>query len=144
MTNIVRYNNGRGHGMPSFFGWDPLRVFDELMSWEPFGAQTVWTALPTSLRVHDDEDGATISVDMPGVDRDDVDLTVHAGTLTITGKRGDQTYRYRVSLSDAIDPASLEAELDKGVLTIRATKRPEAKPRKIALSGGKQLGDGSK
>jgi HSP20 family molecular chaperone IbpA len=63
--------------------------------------------------------------------------------LTITGQRGDQTYRYRVSLSDAIDPETFEANLDKGVLTIRASKRPEAKPRKIALNG-KQLGDGSK
>jgi HSP20 family protein len=146
MTNIVRYDNGRRLGMPSLFAADPLRLMDELMSWEPFGGQTVWSALPTPLRVHDDDDGATITVDMPGVDSEDVDLTVHAGRLTITGKRGDQMYRYAVALSDAIDPASLEADLAKGVLTIRAHKRPEAKPRKIELktSGTKRLDDGSK
>ena len=55
------------------------------------------------------------------------------------------SHRYRVALSDAIDPNSFDAELAKGVLTIRAHKRPEAKPRKIALKGttdNKRLGDG--
>jgi HSP20 family protein len=127
MTNFVRYEMGRGLGMPSILGWDPVRVLDELIRWDPLGAQTM------PLRVNDDEDGATITVDMPGVDVEDVDLTLHAGTLTITGKRGEQTYRYRVALTDAIDPNSFEADLAKGVLTIRAHKRPEAKPRKIAL-----------
>ena len=142
MSNTVRYENGRGLGMPSLFSFDPLRVFDELIRWEPIGAQ--WSAYPTPLRVQDDDDGATITVDMPGVDVDDVDLTLHGGTLTITGKRGGQTYRYRVALSEAIDPNSLEADLAKGVLTIRAHKRPEAKPRKIALrrDDHKRLSDG--
>jgi HSP20 family protein len=142
MSNIVRYENGRG--LTNLSSWDPFRALDELMNWEPLGAQTVWSAYASPLRVHDDEDGATITVDMPGVDIDDVDLTFHAGKLMISGKRGEQTYRYAVTLSDALDPNSLEASLDKGVLTVKAAKRPEAKPRKIALkgSGKKQLGDG--
>ena len=144
MTNIVRYDNGRGLGMPRLLGWDPLRVFDELMNWEPYGAQTVWSALPTPLRVRDDDDGATITVDMPGVDPEDIDLTLQNHMLTITGKRDEQTYRYTVALADSIDPNSFEAELAKGVLTVRALKRPETKPRKIALKGSdaKRLSDG--
>jgi hypothetical protein len=41
----------------------------------------------------------------------------------------------------------IEADLDKGVLTVKAAKRPEAKPRKILLGGKrsqKQLGGGDK
>lgn len=141
MTNIVRYETGRR--MPSLFGLDPLRVFAELINWEPVGAATMWSTIPP-VRVREDDDGATITVDMPGVDTDDVELTVHAGTLTIAGKRDDETYRYRVALSDAIDPNRFEADLAKGVLTIRAHKRPEAKPRRIALKGQdtKRLSDG--
>jgi HSP20 family molecular chaperone IbpA len=144
MSNLVHFRNGRSHQMPSLLSWDPLRIFDELMRWEPHGSQTLWSAMQSPLRVHDEEDSATITVDMPGVDAEDVDLTLHAGTLTITGKRGEHTYRYAVTLSDAIDPNSLDADLAKGVLTIKAHKRPEAKPRKIALKGGetRRLGKG--
>ncbi len=44
-------------------------------------------------------------------------------------------YSYRVNLGDAYDADQIEADLDKGVLTVKAAKRPEAKPRKILLGG---------
>lgn len=133
MNTFTQYSNGRRAG--TLLAWDPLRLFDDLMSWEPTGSQTVWTAY-TPARLQTDEDGATITVDMPGVDPADVELTYADGRLAIAGKRGEQTYRYAVALGDAIDPDHIEAELDKGVLTVRAHKKPEAKPRKIQLKAG--------
>jgi HSP20 family protein len=111
-----------------------MRLFDDLMTWQPPGSEVVWSAYRTPLSVSHTDDGATISVDMPGVDPQDLELTFENGTLAITGKRGERTYRYSVALGDAIDPDSIEAKLDKGVLAIRAHKRPEAKPRKILVN----------
>ena len=132
MANMTRFSNGR-IGMPSLLGWDPMRLFDDLLSWNPRGGEVLWTASP--VRVIHGEDSVSLSVDMPGVDASDLDLTFEKGQLTISGKRDERSYRYTVALGDEYDPDSIEATLDKGVLSLTAAKRPEAKPKKIALKG---------
>ncbi len=131
MNTLTPYSNGRRAG--SLLSWDPMRLFDELMSWEPAGSQVVWSAFSSPVKVEATDDGATITADMPGVAPEDLDLTFENGTLAISGKRGEHTYRFSVALGDTIDPNAIEAELDKGVLTVHAHKKPEAKPRKIQL-----------
>jgi HSP20 family protein len=146
MNTQTPYSNGRRIG--SLLAWDPMRLFNDLMSWEPAGSEAIWAPYVSPAKLETTEDGATITVDMPGVDPADVELTFVAGKLTIAGKRGDHTYRYAVALGDpdTIDPDRIEAELDKGVLTVHAHKKPEAKPRKIQLKAGssKRLGSGDK
>ena len=133
MNTLVPYRNGRRFG--TLLNWDPMRLFDDLVTWQPPGAEVVWSAFSSPLSVTHTDDGATITVDMPGVDATDVDLTFEAGTLSIIGNRGEQTYKYAVTLGDGFDPDQIDAQLDKGVLTIQAHKRPEAKPRKILVAG---------
>jgi HSP20 family protein len=132
MNNLVPDRNGRRFG--TFLSWDPTRLFDHLMTWQPSGGEVVWSAYQSPIHLANTDDGATIAVDMPGVDPQDLELTFENGTLAIAGKRGEQIYRYNVTLGDTIDPDAIQAQLDKGVLTVRAYKRPEAKPRKIAVS----------
>lgn len=136
MSSLTPYRNGRPFG--TLAGWDPMRLFDDLMTWQPPGSAVVWSAFSSPVNVEHSDDGATITVDMPGVDPNDLDLTFEAGTLSITGKRGEQTYQYSVALGDTIDPNQIDAQLDKGVLTVHAHKRPEAKPRKILIAGAAQ------
>ncbi len=133
MGYLSTYNNGQ-LAMPSLFGWDAARLIDDLFA--PFQGEVLWSA--ASIHVTHEQDHALLSVDMPGVDPSDVDLTYERGTLSVAGRRGDQTSRYRVALGDDIDPDRIEAQLDKGVLTIKAMKKPEARPRKIALKGAEQ------
>lgn len=139
MATLMKYNNGRS-AMPSLFGWDPLRVFDDFFG--PLQGEVVWSATPVNVKHA--QDHALISVDMPGVDASDVELTYERGSLSIVGRREQRNYRYTVALGDDIDPDRIEADLDKGVLTIKAYKKPEAQPRKIALKGvdQKSLGSG--
>lgn len=140
---LTSYSNGQRAGL--LIGWDPMRMFSDLMSWQPAGSQTVWQPYAPPATLETLEDGAKITVDMPGVDPKDVEITFAAGQLSVSGKRGDQTYRYTVDLGDSIDPEHIEADLDKGVLTVFAHRKPEAKPRKIALQAAsrtKSLGSG--
>jgi HSP20 family protein len=140
-NNLAPYRNGRRLG--TLLTWDPMRLFDDLMTWQPPGSEVVWSAFHAPVNVVHTEDGATITVDMPGVDPADLELTFDSGTLAIAGKRGEQTYRYSIALGDTIDPDAIEAKLDKGVLTVHAHKRPEAKPRKILVAApDKALGSG--
>jgi HSP20 family protein len=136
MTNMI---SNRRTGMPTLLGWDPLRLFDDLLKdleRPATGGQTIWSAAP--VHVQHDDDRVQVTVDMPGVDPENLDLTLEAGSLTIAGQRGERSYRYAVALGHEYDASSIEAQLDKGVLTITAAKRPDAKPRKIALKGSGQ------
>ena len=137
MNSSLFGNRGRG----ALLSWDPLRLFDDLV---PAGSPVLWSAYQSPVRVRHAEDASVISVDMPGVADEDVELTFHAGTLAISAKRDDRVYSYEVALGDTFDPNQIDAQLEKGVLTVRAAKRPEAKPRKIALrsKSEKQLSEG--
>jgi HSP20 family molecular chaperone IbpA len=136
MNTLVPFSNGRRVG--SLLSWDPLRLVDDLLSWEPLGGETVWAPYTPPLKIQNSEDGATLTVDMPGLGPDDVELTFQQGVLAISGKRDQRSYAYRVTLGDAFDADHIEADLDRGVLTVHAHKKPEAKPRKIALKGRSQ------
>ena len=115
-----------------------MRLVDDLLNWEPLGGETVWAPYTPPVKVEHAEDGATLHVDMPGLGPDDVELTFQTGVLSIRGKRDQRSYAYQVTLGDAFDPDHIEADLDRGVLTVHAYKKPEAKPRRIALKRGTQ------
>jgi len=120
-----------------------MRLLDDLMTWQPPGSEVVWSSYQAPVAITHDDDGATITVDMPGVDSADLDLVFENGMLSIAGKRGERTSRYRVELGDTMDPDTIEARLDKGVLTVQVRKRPEVKPRKILVSAGSNVLDTS-
>src|ERR1700760_1653072 len=113
MSSLTPYRNGR---RLTTLGWDPMHLFEGLIPWQPPGSEVVWSAFSSRANVQHSDDGVTLTVDMPGVDPDDLNLTFEAGTLSIAGKRGQQTYHYSVALGNTIDPNQIEAQLDKGVL----------------------------
>lgn len=81
-------------------------------------------------------DELTLSVDLPGTKKEDVDVMFESnGYVRISAKRSDlqeeSTYRY--SLGSEWDRDSGEATLEDGVLSLRFKKREEAKPRKLLL-----------
>ena len=93
------------------------------------------------------KDGYVLEAEMPGVNKDGLDITVENGQLTIVGRRaakeprGRELYResrafdYRrtFELDPSIDTARVSARLDQGVLTLQLPKAESVKPRKIAV-----------
>ncbi|HEY8547625.1 MAG TPA: Hsp20/alpha crystallin family protein [Acidimicrobiales bacterium] len=129
--------------------FDPFRELDRLT--EQF--DQLWrrasSTVPFDAVRHDNE--VTIQVDLPGVDPEDIDLTVERDTLTISATRewqredGDEvlaaerphgTFTRRVLLGESLDTSRLEADYDKGVLTIRVPVAETAQPRKITVGAG--------
>lgn len=91
-------------------------------------------------------DGVLLRLDMPGVAREKVDLTIDKDMLTIVGKAepeqtGDAVYREthvgdykrQFSLTADLDPANIVATMNHGVLTVQIGKAEKAKPRKIKI-----------
>jgi HSP20 family protein len=92
-------------------------------------------------------DAYTLQVEMPGVDKSGLELTVQNGELVIVGHRrridsiGEPVYReirtndYRrvYELDPSIDTARISARIDQGLLTVTLPKAESVKPRKIAV-----------
>lgn len=99
--------------------------------------------------VFEDEAGITLLADIPGVNKNGLEIEVDNDSLSISGqvnieipKKLDALYadvrstRYQrsFSLSKELDREKVDAQLQNGVLTIRIPKKEEHKPRKIAVS----------
>lgn len=93
------------------------------------------------------DDGYLVEVDMPGVDKSGLEITVEANELTIIGRRNTDTpkgellyweapmadYRRVFDLGPDIDSSKISAEMHQGVLCLRLPKSERAKPKKIEV-----------
>lgn len=95
-------------------------------------------------------EGVTLRFDMPGVARENVDITVDKDTLTIIGRAEPEVagnpvyretyvgdYRRQFTLSTDMDPNSIAATMNDGVLTVAIGKAQRAKPRKVQIAAAK-------
>lgn len=85
--------------------------------------------------IYENTDGLTLLADLPGAGREQLNLGVEQGVLTIEAQTG-QNYGYyrRFQLPDHLDLEHVQAELKNGVLTLQLPKAEAAKPRKIAVT----------
>lgn len=99
--------------------------------------------------IYESEAELTVVMEMPGVGRDDVDITLEKGRLAVEGRIDFSAYdglkpaytEYNVghfvrtfALSSKIDQEKISANMEEGVLTLRLPKLAEAQPRRIAVS----------
>jgi HSP20 family protein len=130
--------------------WDPFRIMLEMI-----GDQAAQTARHTeqvfspSFEVFERKDGYVFKADLPGVNQEDLDITLNANRLTISGKReaeerkeGERFYAYERSfgsftrsftLPEGVDEEHVAAELKNGVLTLVVPKKPEVQPKRISI-----------
>ncbi|HTJ83041.1 MAG TPA: Hsp20/alpha crystallin family protein [Polyangiaceae bacterium] len=95
--------------------------------------------LTPPLDVYESATGALAIVDLPGVAKENLELTVEKDRVTVIAKR--TTTRYEITLSRAfliprdIDAENIEAKLERGVLTLTLPRLASARPRQIPVSG---------
>jgi HSP20 family protein len=135
--------------------WNPFRMMDELLRWDPYGTferQGGGLDFLPSFDVKETKDTYVVEADLPGVKEDDVEISLTGNTLQITGRReqetkdeGDQWYVVErsygqfarsFSLPEGADAEAVKADMKNGVLKITIPKRPEVQPRRISLTGG--------
>ena len=95
--------------------------------------------------VWEEDDAYHVELDVPGVAREDIELTFDKGQLTIAVERKapdeerDRWHEERgygkavreIALSKHVDPDSITAELTNGILHVSVAKTPEAQPKRI-------------
>jgi HSP20 family protein len=111
--------------------------------------------------VYEDANHLVLKLEVPGMKLDDFDVQLENQTLTVRGERKFEketteenyhrverrygTFARRFSLPNTIDPETVKAQYDAGVLTVEIGKRAEAKPKQIKVSvSGANSGESKK
>jgi HSP20 family protein len=98
--------------------------------------------------IYEREDAIVVVAEMPGVNRDDVDVNLENNELTVSGhaegpqveghelsyaeyETGDYQRRFRISAP--IDAEKIDASMKDGVLRVILPKSKEAQPRKVEV-----------
>jgi HSP20 family molecular chaperone IbpA len=99
--------------------------------------------------IYETDDALTVMMEIPGVEKKDVDVNIENDVLRVEGRLDFTKYEgleplyteYNVghfarafTLSNKIDQQQIAAELNDGVLTLMLKKVKEAIPRKIAIN----------
>jgi len=100
--------------------------------------------------IHETSDGFWLELEMPGVVRDGIDVSVENGELVILGRRGEfqvpegwesvyresrpLDYRRTFDLDPSIDTGKITAKMEQGVLTLFLPKAETVRPRKIKVN----------
>jgi HSP20 family protein len=132
--------------LPRFLALTHTNGIDELLrGFEPRAATT-----PLDIYEHDDR--FEVWLDVPGVNKEDIKLSLEGETLRIQGERParaetEQTNRHfrrterwsgrfsrSLTLPSTVDGSRIEAKLEEGVLKVVLPKRDQAKPRDITIN----------
>ena len=115
-------------------------------TFDPFARAFQRLAMPLDAVRH--ENDVTLRLDVPGIDPEQLEVTVDRGILTISGKRQEErtendkffvrersmgTFTRRLRLPEALNADAVEASYANGVLEVRIPVTEQAKPRKIEV-----------
>ena len=155
----------RGDMGNTYYGLRQLnRILDDAFSGWPQEQGTITSAWLPPCDVVEDGESVRIMMELPGVEPDDVRLSLENNTLTIRGEKrqqqesteGGRVHRYErsygsfersFSLPNTVDADKVSADYDNGVLTVRLQKAERMRPREIPLNtrsrgqNGKELNE---
>ena len=111
----------------------PSRTFDR--SFERFVNDAFFGNGQTGFDVKEDDKAWTVTLDMPGVAREDLAITIEERIVRIETKaEAKRQYKAAYELPEEIDTEHTTAKLENGVLTLAlAKKQPENKARTIEI-----------
>ena len=148
---LVRYTHPTTRSLAPALGgfarspWSGLeseidRLFETTLG--DFAGAAPRTRFPVDL--YEDKDNTYVRAELPGVNREDINVEVVDGYLTITAARktpitdgqGEESFSFSrsVSLNDSVQADKVSAAHENGVLTVTLPKREEAKPKKITVA----------
>jgi HSP20 family protein len=151
--------------------WDPFREVVSLQNrvnslFRDFnesgdGAMTTASFVP-AVDVYEDTDKVVLKLEVPGIEEKDLDVSVENHTLTVKGERKFEkeekeenfhrierrygSFFRSFTIPTTVNPESVKASYDAGVLRIELEKRAEARPKqiKVEIGGAKGIDAGKK
>jgi len=100
------------------------------------------------VNIFETKDGYALEAEMPGVNKDGMEITLEGNEITILGRRAAEPtsgevlfrersaadYRRVFELDPAIDTGRISAKMEQGMLLLTLPKSERVKPRKITVS----------
>jgi HSP20 family protein len=134
--------------------WEPVRDLEQVrrLLEETFGSIPAGLAEPNvwipAVDIEEQDDAYLVEAELPGVDRDDIDIELVGNELTISGEIKEKEragilrkrtrrigkFEFQVLLPDHVDSERVDASLKDGVLTVRVPKAERAQRRRIEVS----------
>jgi HSP20 family protein len=155
--SIIRYQAPQWTSWPALDRWsglrDDLNALFELPFWG--GAERQGQLLngwSPALDLYQNNDNLVTQVELPGMRKEDIEISLHDGTLTISGERkiesprsenGEKAerseryfgrFRRSIALPVHVDGGKVSASYRDGILTVTLPKAEEAKPRQIQIT----------
>jgi HSP20 family protein len=153
--NIVKWQRPAFSNWPSFGRISDLsaeldRLFEAPLAGLTRTSQLLNAAWTPALDVHEDKDNYVVKAELPGMKKEDIEVSLNDGALTISGERKSETrnndaavyrserffgrFQRTVGLPTTVAADKIQAAYKDGVLTVTLPKAEEAKPRKIDVS----------
>jgi len=138
--------------------WEPvreLRLLNSLFDTPTFPQSASRRWIP-AIDLLETEGEFVLRADLPGLAEQDVNIELEDNVLTLSGERKSEhedrrqgyhrierasgTFSRSLTLPEGIDPESIRASFEKGVLEVRIPKPEQRKPRKvqITVAGGSE------
>ncbi|HEY2103651.1 MAG TPA: Hsp20/alpha crystallin family protein [Chthoniobacterales bacterium] len=152
--SIIRYQSPESATWTGLDRWSNLR--DELDSlfempfWSNFGRQSqLFSGWSPALDLYQTNDNVVARVELPGMRKEDIEISLQEGMLTISGERKSEApendkaerseryvgkFRRSIALPTQVDPNKVTANYRDGILTITLPKAEEAKPKQIQVN----------
>ena len=152
---LIRYQAPSLTPWPALDRWsnlrDELNSFFDMPLWSDFGrTDQLFTGWSPALDLYESGDQFVAVVELPGMRKEVIDISLHDGTLTISGERKREkssngetaqrteryvgTFRSSIALPSRVDPSKVSATYQDGILKVTLPKTEEAKPKQIQVS----------
>jgi len=130
---------------------DDLNSFFELPVWSSFArAGQLFSGWSPALDLYQSNDNVIAVVELPGMRKEDIEISLHDGIVTISGERKregssngektERTERYTgtfsrsITLPTRVDGKKVSVSYRDGILTVTLPKAEEVKPKQIQVS----------
>lgn len=151
--SLIRYQTPDLSAWSSPSRWANLRdeidTMFELPFWSTLGRQTqLFNGWSPALDLYQNADNVVAMVELPGMRKEDIEISLHDGTLTISGERKTESsdgenaertervtgkFRRSVTLPARVESDRVSATYKDGILTVTLPKAEEAKPKQIQV-----------
>ena len=154
MSGLIRWRRPalaawRGFGRLNDFQDEIERLFGAPLA-ALTGSGEVANGWAPALDVHEDKDSYVVKTELPGMKREDIQVSFHEGSLSISGERKTEAkhmdaevyraeryfgrFERTVTLPTAVAGDKVSAQYKDGVLTVTLPKTEEAKPKQIDVT----------
>lgn len=152
--NVIKWQRPTLATWPTFGRLSELRneidrLFESPLS-ELTGTSQLLSGWTPALDVYEEKDNFIVKAELPGMKKEEIEVSFHDGSLSLSGERKSETkhedaevyraerffgrFQRTVSLPAAVAADKIKAAYKDGVLTVTLPKTEEAKPKQIDVS----------